>query len=305
MNIAISSVIILLLLLPSIFFRTFVIRSDSFENPLDTSIKTELGIVFLFAVIQHLVGYLFLYHTLDFNIEIDQLYFIIKGESKLINVNLLDYSFIPFLFYILTQIAVGIIVAIVLKKIILKYYLDIRYNYFPITNEWDKLLSGRLFEYDRIRKLNSDIKDLYRFRGYIIDSIKSSDEIDDNQKKQDIVSIKNRIKEEILNIKKLKKIPEYNYVEIDVLVNTSDGDMIYKGRVFKYYLSKDNTLDKIILKDAFRRKFEAVKDESISNNEFYEFESKLFVIKYCEIKNLNVRFTFYEEFDDSDGEDSD
>ena len=31
---------------------------------------------------------------------------------------------------------------------------------------------------------------------------------------------------------------------------------------------------------------------------FYEFESKLFVIKYSEIKNLNVRYTFIEETSD-------
>ena len=298
MDIAVSSVILILLLLPALFLRTFIIHSDSLENPLDTSIKTETGIIFLIAIIQHLFGIFIINLNGTYEVYFNQLFYILIGHSEKINDKILNFSFLPFLFYTLFQIFFGILFAIGAKRLILRYYLDIHFNFLPISNEWDQVLSGRIWEYDRIMKINNSIKDLRKFQKEVISDITKDKPLTKTERKD----IEEQIHQEILELKKTRRIPPiYNYVEIDVLVNTADGDMIYKGRVFKYYLGKDNTLDKIVLKDAFRRKFIDVKDETTKKIEFYEFESKLFVIKYSEIKNLNVRYTFIEEtYDEPD-----
>jgi hypothetical protein len=298
MNIALSSLLIILLLLPAIFFRTFIIKSDSLENPLDTSIKTELGIIFFLALFQHLIGYYVITNWFKNEILFDQFYFIIKGDSEYINTEILNYSFLRFFVYISLQILVNIFLALFAKWLIVRYYLDICTNFFPISNEWDKLLSGRLYEFDRVQKLNNDIKDLNSFSKTIRSDISSNANLKWKERIIKKFEVRRAIRNEISELKKLRRVPVYNYIEVDVLVNTAESDIIYKGRLYKYYLAKDNTLDKIILKDAFRRKFINEKTEINQKLEFYEFESKLFVIKYSEIKNLNVRFTFYEEVDE-------
>jgi len=294
-DIAVSAVILILLLLPALLFRAFIIKSDSLENPLDTSLKTELGIIFLIGLCQHLCGYLVLKWTGLYNIHLDQLYFILNGTSEKIETTILRSSFLPFLCYTLLQIVVGISFSLLLKWLILKYYLDIRFSFIPISNEWDQVLSGRLYEYDRLKRIKNNIIDLRKFNEDIILSVKQDNTLSKEKRKEEIEEINSSIEAEINELKGSRKVPDYNYVEIDVLVNTLSGDMIYKGRVYKYFLGKDNTLDKIILKDAFRRKFIDVKDSESEKLEFYQFESKLFIIKYSEIKNLNVRYTFIEE----------
>jgi hypothetical protein len=302
MDLAVSAVILILLLLPALLFRTFLIQADSLENPLDTSIKTELGIIFLIALFQHLFGYLIIKYTGIYDFQFDQLYFILIGEADKINASILNYSFVLFFYYTLIQIIIGISLSLLAKWVILRYYLDIRFSFLPITNEWDQLLSGRIYEYDRIKRINTLIRDLKEFQRGIILEINNDEKLSKKNRNKDTIEINNQINQELISLNESRKIPDYNYVEIDALVNTAGGDMIYKGRVYKYYLSKGNSLDKIVLKDAFRRRFIDIKTLKNSAIEFYEFESKLFVIKYDEIKNLNVRFTFIEEDIDEDSD---
>ena len=60
--------------------------------------------------------------------------------------------------------------------------------------------------------------------------------------------------ENISTVKNLYK-DQFNYVEADILTSSSKGDVIYKGNVTKYYLAKDNQLDKLILEDVYKKKF--------------------------------------------------
>ncbi|MDD1422774.1 hypothetical protein MEO40_27475, partial [Dolichospermum sp. ST_sed1] len=221
-------------------------------------------------------------------------YFILNNTTDKVDLFILNSTFLPFFCYTLMQIFIGIILALIAKKFILKYYLDIKFKFLPITTEWDQLLSGRLYEYDRILKINLTIQGLKEFKVGVLSKIDNLD-IAKKEKRTKKKEINLKIRGEIKKLKKARVVPDYSFVEIDALVSTACGDMIYKGRIFKYYLGKDNTLDKIIMKDAFRRKFIDVKDEANKNLPFYEFASKLFVIKYSEVKNLNVRFSFLEK----------
>jgi len=96
MDIAVSSVILILLLLPALFLRTFIIHSDSLENPLDTSIKTETGIIFLIAIIQHLFGIFIINLNGTYEVYFNQLFYILIGHSEKINDKILNFSFIFF-----------------------------------------------------------------------------------------------------------------------------------------------------------------------------------------------------------------
>ncbi|MPM03111.1 hypothetical protein SDC9_49371 [bioreactor metagenome] len=280
-----SSLILLLLLLPALIFRSLIIKSEGLENPLDTSLKAEIGIVLFISIILHLIG-IFVLNWLDAPFNFYNLFQILIGNSISIKEEIINNSLIPFLIYILVQIIFGAILSLFLKKICLKYYLDIKYDFLPISNNWDNLLSGRVFELERIRHINSKILELKNFQRNIFKQIRNK-EIDLSKKE-----VRRKIKEKILELKSKKKIA-FNCVELDVLVQTSLGDVIYKGKIHKYYLSKDNSLDKVVLTECLRRKF---CNGSIKNKgKFHFLDSKLFVINHSEMKNLNIRYSIIEE----------
>lgn len=286
MNIALASLILLLLLLPGAAFRSFVIKSDSLENPLDSTLQTELTIVLVVSIFAHFVGVYaieFFSYSLGYPLQVNfaQFFWIIKGDSKHVDSLFLNRNVIPFLSYTMTNIILFGLLGLWVKRLALKRYWDLKYSFISITNEWDQLLSGRLFEYDRLLEIEKRIK------GLRLDK----KNVREGESKEEILAALDEVIDELKAEK--KKQLQYNFADIDALVSSSDGDLIYKGRVHKYYLSKDNSLDKIILKNAFRRKY--YDNSETEKDEFKEFESKLFVLKYEQIKNLNVRFTFINE----------
>lgn len=280
-----SSLVLLLLLLPALIFRSLIIKSEGLENPLDTSLKAEIGIVLFISIIFHLIGICVL-NALNIPCNLYVLFQILIGNGLSIDSEIINNSIIPFLIYIIVQIFISVILSLFLKKICLKYYLDIKFSFLPISNNWDNLLSGRVFELERIRHINSKIIELKDFQREIFDKI-SNHEV--NLSKKDV---RRQIKAKIHELKSKKKIA-FNSVELDVLVQTSLGDVIYKGKIHKYYLSKDNSLDKVVLTECLRRKF---CNGSVKNKgKFHYLDSKLFVINHCEMKNLNIRYCIIEE----------
>lgn len=290
MNIAVSSLIIIFILLPPILFRVFLVKSDSLENPLDTSLKTELGIIFLFSLIQHSLGIIFLKLLQINTFNPGQLYYILQGDSKNFLPNMIDSSFLPFIFYTLIQIALSIFGGYLLRLLILDKYWDIKFAFFPVTNRWDRILSGRSYQYDMLYANVSELEAFKREQVLLI----SQEEDNLKQRNSDIKKIKKGIDNEIRFQKKSIKDIDF-VVMVDVLVNTSEGDMIYKGRVYDYSLGKDNSLNEIQLKEPFKRKFFDILDKSNNDIEFTAFDSCLLVIKYSDIINLNIRYSLINE----------
>jgi len=291
-----SSLIIVLLLLPSVLFRAIIINSDSLENPLDTNVKTELGIIFIVALLQHLGGYLIIEFCFEqYNFHPEQLYHIVIGDAEYIKPDILEISVIPFIVYIVVQLTIAFLFAKGLKKLILKNYLDIKIEYLPISNEWDLLLSGRLYEYNniltRINKVKDDNLDIKNI-------IKNDDSFSKLKKLTSLIGLKIDLKREVKKIKKEQRKVNILSVEVDMFVNTADGDIIYKGIVQNYYVNKNNTLDKIVLRSAYRKMFTDIKDKT-TNTVFQSFKTKYLVIKYEDIKNLNVRYNYMEEKDNN------
>lgn len=286
MNIALSSLVIILLLLPGLLFRTFLIKSDSFENPLDTSIKAELGIVLIASLFLHFLGYgviLCLGYLFDFG----QFYHFLTA-SKYFNTDCLNGSWHLFLFYIVILSVSSAFIGVAFKLLILRNYWDLRFKFLQITNEWDNILSGRLYHFDRIVELKSKRKSLLETK---IAFKKKFTQVPESA--QHIIQL---IDQQLQTIEQ-KLTQKVDFVIIDALTETRSDAIIYKGKLFKYYLSRNNSLDKIVLKSPFRRKFidPSVEKSVFNPPEFYEFESKLFVINYNEIKNLNVRVVYIDK----------
>ncbi|MGB3591475.1 MAG: hypothetical protein WBA16_07280 [Nonlabens sp.] len=73
---------------------------------------------------------------------------------------------------------------------------------------------------------------------------------------------------------------------VDILVNTDDGQTIYRGNLVDYQLNKDNGVDYIVL--SYPRKKKNGEDLKLINSSY-------FVIPYKEIVNINLRYLITEE----------
>lgn len=286
MNIALSSLIIITLLLPGILFRTFIIKSDSFENPLDTSIKAEIGFILLLSLIIHTIGLIVCEYVFKLNFHIDQLYYLLIADKDKIDLNIIKKSTYFTIVYLFSQIIVCSLVAIYLKKEALKRFWDFKTPFFPITSEWDNILSGRYYLYERNKELTMEkaevsnkIKELEKFIKKSKDAKKGKEILDNLKTQRSILDAK---------IDKSNMV----FVKIDALTDFQDELILYRGTVYEYFLSKKNQLDKITLYNSFRR---LLYPEQDSEKEFYEFNSNMFVIDYENIKNLNIRYWFAVE----------
>lgn len=290
MNLALGSLILIFLLIPGIAFRIALIKSDSFENPLDTSLRAEIGLILVSSALIHILGTATLSHF-GITTDIKSLYGAIIGDSSLIDWINFKNSYKNYFLYSICCTVFWYIVGLLIKYVFVRKFWDVKYSFIPMTNEWDAILSGRLFLSERksilkseLKELKCELKELYpafyiRFWNWIKKMYCSKTETNEKEQaiaefKKEIQSIENKIHAKIMS----------NFAKVDLVVETKDCDLIYRGKVHKYFLSKNNNLDKLILKEVRRKKIDAL--------EFKEFNSQYFVIQYDKIKNMNITFQF-------------
>jgi hypothetical protein len=99
------------------------------------------------------------------------------------------------------------------------------------------------------------------------------------------------------------------FIQVDVVMSSSEGDMIYSGTLEDFYLSKDNGLDRIYLRNVYRRslKNDLSSDKPnvgylnrIEDERYYAMPGDLFVITYNRIVNLNITYITLENPVESD-----
>lgn len=88
-------------------------------------------------------------------------------------------------------------------------------------------------------------------------------------------------------------------IQVDVMVDSSEGTMIYSGILEDYYLSKDNGLDRLYLHNVYRRRLKDDLNPDQPNvgylerhldPRYYAMPGDLFVITYDKILNLNITY---------------
>ena len=117
MNIALSSLLIILLLIPAIIFRAFIIKSDGLENPLDTSLRVEIVFILIVATIIHIVGIILIPVVSSSDVNIYETYLIFSGFGESVSKDIINYSFVRFLIYIVICSAFSMISAIRFKVV--------------------------------------------------------------------------------------------------------------------------------------------------------------------------------------------
>lgn len=79
---------------------------------------------------------------------------------------------------------------------------------------------------------------------------------------------------------------------ISAIMEVAGQGYLYRGELEDFYFDKDGGLDRLVLRNASRRKIEDDKTPKNSPIEkrFYPIDGVYFVLKYSQIKNLNVQF---------------
>jgi len=104
---------------------------------------------------------------------------------------------------------------------------------------------------------------------------------------------------EILDLEKPGESKNIDLIQVDVLMQTGEGPLVYSGTLKDYFLSRENGLDRIYLSQVYRRKMQ---DDLTSNQpnvgyleryldaRYYSMPGDLFVITYDKILNINITY---------------
>ena len=99
MNIALGGLILLVILTPGLTFRLALIKSESFENPLDTSRTAEIIFIIIPAIVFNIIFVHLSNQYSSYTVNFDQLYYILSGDSRTSD-NIIGASVIPFTYFI-------------------------------------------------------------------------------------------------------------------------------------------------------------------------------------------------------------
>ncbi len=92
---------------------------------------------------------------------------------------------------------------------------------------------------------------------------------------------------------------EVDGVVVSAIVEIDKNPYLYTGLLKEYYFAPDGTLDRLVLEMAMRRPLseDGDSDEERGENRyerFYEIPGDYFVLRYSEIKTLNIEFVHVE-----------
>lgn len=86
-------------------------------------------------------------------------------------------------------------------------------------------------------------------------------------------------------------------VSIAAIVEIGGKGYLYVGWLENFYLDSQGNIDRLVLTSVMRREINHDKKSPDTNNErFYSIDGDYFVLKYTEVKSLNVQFIKLEEY---------
>ncbi len=103
-----------------------------------------------------------------------------------------------------------------------------------------------------------------------------------------------------------------DFIQVDVVVQSAEGDVLYTGVLKNYSLNKDQGIDRLFLSNVYRRKFaedlaSTKKEQPVTppgyptyrvkdfDSRYYALPGAYFVIPFGEIRNLNIIYNTIEE----------
>jgi len=148
MNLLLSSILLFILVAPGLIFRFSYLQGTYAKLNFKVSAIDEIFWALIPALFFQLTAMLVLENIFLVQTRIDVIYQLITSDSSSdINFNTIRAGFLPFLIYTFSLILISAACGRLLRSIIRRLKLDIRYRFFRLNNEWHYLFSGEILDF--------------------------------------------------------------------------------------------------------------------------------------------------------------
>jgi hypothetical protein len=262
MNLVFSSLFLFVLISPGLLFRFSYLQGSYAKLSFKVSAVEEILWAIVPAFLLHLLGIWFTENAMHEQIRLDIVYQFITGKEP--DFAIVRKSIVPFSLYLLTLIALGVVTGVITRALVRKLKFDLYWKFLRFGNEWYYLLSGEMLN---LPEKNAEANWFERVGGYFRDLF--------------------------------TKKAQVELIQVDAVVNSTEGDLIFSGILKDFFLSKDNGLDRLYLSNVYRRSFKNdLQDEDKNpgflardtDERYYAMPGDFFVITYDKIRNLNITY---------------
>lgn len=266
MNIAFPALIVLLLLLPGVLLsywyrRGFFQRSPVTLNP----IRDEVGRGIVLAIFVHPAALSVLW-CFGSTLDTQALLSLLLKRTPLSNETVSEGLLLHWFVYLVGVNAAAIGVGIFLHSVVRGLHLDLRYDRLRFSNEWHYLFSGEA----RVFTADQSERDFASIRQFI-----DSDDID--------------------------------FIFVSVVIEQGGGPILYWGDLTDFFFDTNGALESIVLQSAQRRRFNSDEDRQeggaatpVDDERFYPIRGDYLVIRYADVKTLNLEYLRIAASDDED-----
>ncbi|MFY0601968.1 MAG: hypothetical protein JXR03_20005 [Cyclobacteriaceae bacterium] len=147
MNVAFSTLVILVLLSPGFVCRYAFLKGPYSRKNFRASVSDEIFWSIIPAFFIQILAFL-LVQALGFFPSIKDLYLITIGAKEDIDFDVINAGLFPFMVYMCILIIVSFLLGAGARWIVSKYNLDLKYNILKVNNEWYYLFSAKLADED-------------------------------------------------------------------------------------------------------------------------------------------------------------
>jgi len=121
MNIALGALLLFLLFIPGLLFRTAFLKSDSLKSNIDTTVLNELLFVSVPALVLHLCGMLIVEAYLEVEVRLDQFYYLITGakDSTQVDFDVIKSSLPGFTGYLILTSIMAVSFGMILQRVVI------------------------------------------------------------------------------------------------------------------------------------------------------------------------------------------
>jgi hypothetical protein len=262
MNLVFGSLFLFILISPGLLFRFAYLQGSYAKLSFKVSAVDEILWALIPAFLFHFIGLWYVEHILHIPVRLDLIYELVTGKET-------DFIFVKsslttFIIYMAALLKGGAILGFLSRVIVRKLRFDLYWKFLRFGNEWYYLLSGEMLNLPE-RESNE--------RWYT-----------------STVTYFRKV---------FKPKAQVELIQVDAVIKSSEGDLIYSGILKDYFLSKDNGLDRIYLSNVYRRSFKNdLQDEEKNpgflardtDERYYAMPGDFFVITYDKIQNLNITY---------------
>jgi len=268
MSLVFGSVFLFILISPGLIFRFSYLQGTYAKLTFKVSAVEEIFWALVPALFMQVAGILVVENLFHRHIRLDIFYSLITGRDA-IDFNTIRPDLFPFLLYLTAIILVSVILGIATRLLVRKLKLDLYLAFLRFGNEWYYLLSGEILNLAK-RPADPGAPWYTPVLSYLDTLHKPKARIE--------------------------------LIQVDALINSSEGNFIYSGILENFFLSKDNGLDRIYLSNVYRRRLKDDLDADAHNvgflarhldTRYYSMPGYLFVATYDKIINMNI--TYYTD----------